>query len=502
MNTKTISKTMLIILFISVVLTACAPSTGQKKTIALEPLYSGTWYLVAYGNDDNTAILTPGLRLFMAFQQDGSLSGNAGCNNFFGTFTATEDGSFSVNEPLGSSLMFCENGMDEEAAFLAAIQSAEGFFFNENDQLVINFKDSSEDFDFMLFINQQNAALLGTGWVLSTLVTPDGEHAIPPASAPLLNLSEDDSMTGNGGCNTIFSDFTAEDGRISFGTIASSMMFCEGLMELEASYMLALEEVSRYEIIGDRLVLSDDQNSTVLTFFTTAFMLEETQWRLYVLNGETIPEMTVVTLTLSPEGEELGGTVFGSAGCNRYSGNYTREADRVNINILALTAMECESGMDIEASFLAALQEELTFQIQFNRLILTSENNALLFLGEAPSLAGNWRLNRMGTPDDPVEITFDQTILAEFEVWEGSVIGSITGSTRCYEYSARFFTDREFITFDMQEMKALDQCSDGTELDDQFFEALKNAAQYQFSQGNLILFDDQGIQLLEFAPQF
>lgn len=502
MNTKLIKKSLLALMLAAILLTACTPSTSQKRTIALDPLYSGTWQLVAYGNKDRSAIITPGLRSFIAFQQDGSLSGNAGCNNFFGTFKADEDGSFSVNEPLGSTLMFCEDFMDEEAAFLAAIQSAEGFFFNEDELLVINFKDSAEGYDYMLFINRQSPAMLGSGWVLKSLVTPDGEIPVSPASAPLLNLSEDKSMKGNGGCNNIFSEFTAEDGRIEFGPIGSTMMYCDGLMDVEASYTLALEEVSRYEIISDQLVLSSEDYTTVLTFFTTEFMLEQTQWRLVILNGEGIPEAVQATLTLSPEGDNRSGTVFGSAGCNRYSGTYTQEADRLTINIPVLTAMECDAGMDVEAAFIAALQGELTFQIYFNRLTLISDNHSLVFLGEQPSLAGQWRLNRMGTPDNPVDITFEQTILAEFTVFERSAIGLITGTTPCSNYSARFFTDRNLVTFGTPASSDLGQCTTASELDTQFFEALQNAAQYEFSQGQLILRDAQGKQLLEFARPF
>jgi heat shock protein HslJ len=447
MNTNFYYKFTLVVLSISMLLAACAPSASQKKTTDLEPLYSGTWQLVAYGNEEGTSIVTPGLQTFAVFQEDGSLSGNAGCNNYFGAFKAADDGSFTVEGPLGSTLMFCEQFMDEEATFLTALQSAEGFFFNESGQLVINFSDSADGYDFMVFVNQKSMPLLGTGWVLTSLVTQEGEIFIPPANAPLLNLSEDNSMTGNGGCNNIFSEFTAENGNIEFGPIGSTMMFCDGLMELEAGFTTGLDVVTRYEISGDRLLLSDDSYTTVLTFFAADVELVRTQWRLYVLNGEEIPENINVTLNLSPEGDNSEGSIFGSAGCNRYSGTYSLEGDRLTINIPLLTAMECDAGMDVEAAFIAALQGELTFQIFYNRLILTSENNTLLFLGERPSMAGDWRLLRMGTPENPVDITFEQTILAEFIIEEMAATGLITGTTPCREYTAGFFIDRDFITF-------------------------------------------------------
>jgi heat shock protein HslJ len=502
MNTNIFYKTALVILSFSMLLAACTPSAGQKKTVALDPLYSGTWQLVAYGNDEGISIVTPGLRTNASFQAEGSLSGNAGCNNYFGTYKAADDGSFTIEGPLGSTLMFCEQFMDEEATFLAALQSAEGFFFNESGQLLINISDSADGYDFMLFINQKSMPLLGTGWVLASLTNTDGEIAVPPASAPVINFSEDGSMSGNGGCNQLFSEFTSGDGAISIGIIGSTMMFCDGRMDLEAGFTTALDVVTRYEISGDRLQLSDDSLTTVLSFFAADVELAQTQWRLYVLNGEEIPENINVTLTLSPEGENGEGAIFGSAGCNRYSGTYSLEGDLLTINILAVTARMCDASMATEDAFLAALQDKLTFQIQYNRLILTSENHSLLFLGERPSLTGDWRLLRMGTPENPVDITFENTILAEFMIEEMAATGLITGTTPCQEYTAGFFIDREFITFGTPDMINLNQCDDMSEIETQYFEALQNAAQYEFSTDNLILRDGEGTQLLEFNLQF
>ena len=502
MNTKIFRKTLLMILIVSALIAACAPSTNQVRTIMVEKLYAGTWYLVAYGNNDELTIVPPGLRVFANFQEDGTINGNAGCNNFFGTFKASDDGSFSLEGSLGSTMMFCDQFMDEESTFLSAMQSAKGFYFNEMDQLVIEFTDSADGYDKMVLINQQNALLLGSGWVLTSLITPDGEITIPPASAPLLNLSEDGSMTGDGGCNRIWSEFTAEDGVISIGPIASTRMYCEAVMDLEVSYTIGLEQVTRYEIIGNQLILSDDLNTTVLTFFTTAFELTQTQWRLYALNGEAIPENILVTLALQPGDEAGGGTLYGNGGCNRYSGEYALEGDRVNFSILAVSAMFCENSMAIEDAFLAALQDGMTFQIEYNRLILTSENNTLIFLGEKPTVVGNWRLLRMGTPENPVDIPFEQTTLAEIIIGEKAATGLITGTTPCCEYTAGLFIDRDFITFGMPEMINLNQCAEMSEIETQYFEALQIAVQYEFSNGNLILRDGEGTQLLEFDLQF
>jgi heat shock protein HslJ len=494
-------KFALILLSLSMLLAACTPFGGLMKNIDLAPLYSGTWHLVAYGKDDDINIVSPGLPTFIKFQEDGNLYGNAGCNNFFGSFEAKENGSFSVIEPLGATMMFCERFMDEESAFLAALQSAKSLEFNDVGQLVIRLNDS-EEAEFMLFVNQSNVSLYGTGWVLSSLVDPDGEITVPPISAPLLTFSEDGGLYGSGGCNRIMSGFTSEGNTIAIDEIASSMMYCDGLMELEDRFNRGLAQVSRFEISGDRLVLSDEASINVLTFTGVEFLLTETKWQLNTLNSEAISEDLLVTLTLSPGENSREGVVFGSTGCNRFSGTYTMDGDRLNINVLVVTVIMCDFGMEIETAFLEALRDPLTYKIEFNRLILVSENNALVFLGEKPSVDGVWKVSILGDPQNPVEMTFDQTILAEFNLEEGANTGLLSGATPCQDYDARFFVDRNIIRINVAEVKDLDQCQNGTALDGQYFDALGNAVTYEFSRGNVLLRDKDGKQVLEFSIQY
>jgi heat shock protein HslJ len=500
MNTNSIKKIAVVTLTVFVLLAACTPSGSPKKSIDLEPLYSGVWRLVAYGSDDGVSIVTPGLPTFISFQRDVNLSGNAGCNNFFGTFKAVDDGSFTVEGPLGSTLMFCDQFMEEEATFLASLQSAERFDFNDMDQLVIQFSDSANA-DYMLLVNQKNMPLVGTGWVLASLVSPDGDIAIPPASAPVLTFSEDGSMSGSGGCNRIMSGFTTEGNTISIDEIASAMMYCDGLMEVEDRFTSSLGQVSRFEIVSDRLILSDEAFMHVLTFFAADVMLTETQWQLNVFNGESIPEDMVVTLTLSPGDNNAEGVVFGSTGCNRFSGTYAMNGDQLNINVTIVTVIECDFGMETEAAYLAALRDPLTYKIEFNRLVLVSEMNALVFVGEEQSVNGLWKVSTLGGPGNPVEMTFDQTIQANFTLEEGSNTGLLSGSTPCQDYDVRFFVDRNLISISVQEVNDPGQCQGGSELDSQYFDALDKAVTYEFSRGNLLLRDQEGNQVLEFSIQ-
>ena len=53
------------------------------------------------------------------------VAGSAGCNNYFGGYTT--DGDAISFGPLASTQMFCEGAMDQETAFLTAMQTADSY---------------------------------------------------------------------------------------------------------------------------------------------------------------------------------------------------------------------------------------------------------------------------------------------------------------------------------------------------------------------------------------
>ena len=69
--------------------------------------------------------------MFVHFAVDGSISGNGGCNKFFGSLETTEGG-ISVGE-LGATRMACPPEiMDQEAAFMQVLQAAAKFELGDN----------------------------------------------------------------------------------------------------------------------------------------------------------------------------------------------------------------------------------------------------------------------------------------------------------------------------------------------------------------------------------
>jgi heat shock protein HslJ len=86
------------------------------------PLTGTTWYLNSFV-DATGNIWTPGAMFPISLQlaDDGKLNGNAGCNNYFGSYTLS--GSTISIGTLGTTVMFCgEPGvMDLETTYLAVL---------------------------------------------------------------------------------------------------------------------------------------------------------------------------------------------------------------------------------------------------------------------------------------------------------------------------------------------------------------------------------------------
>lgn len=100
--------------------------------------------------------------------------------------------------------------------------------------------------------------LAETAW---TFVTIDGAA---PVSARASLRFEGERLNATAGCNGIGGNWRIEDGRLHGGPYASTMMFCDGVMEQERALaaLLAEEPVVRRD--GARLVLPSASHTAEL----------------------------------------------------------------------------------------------------------------------------------------------------------------------------------------------------------------------------------------------
>ena len=93
---------------------------GNTSPAALE---SGQpWRLLALADQP----VPPNPPVTLSFSREGRISGNGGCNNYFGIFKADPTGQLTIGR-VGSTKMLCPDGADTEDRFFESLESVTGF---------------------------------------------------------------------------------------------------------------------------------------------------------------------------------------------------------------------------------------------------------------------------------------------------------------------------------------------------------------------------------------
>jgi heat shock protein HslJ len=115
-----------------ILLAACNSTASQAGS---DSDLSGTsWEVTAYNDgSESTSDVLAGTTLTANFGEDGTLTGNSGCNDYSGPFKITND-QIGIG-PLSSTRKACNDPagvMEQEAQYLAAIDNAEVFVVDGN----------------------------------------------------------------------------------------------------------------------------------------------------------------------------------------------------------------------------------------------------------------------------------------------------------------------------------------------------------------------------------
>ncbi len=104
---------------------------------AWTPIAGHTWHLLVYNNGNGGVVpIIAGTHPTAAFDPDGTVSGDATCNQFSGPYTA-KDGSGTIG-PLAATRMACPTSAlsDQEAAYLAALSNAKTYSVQGSDLIL------------------------------------------------------------------------------------------------------------------------------------------------------------------------------------------------------------------------------------------------------------------------------------------------------------------------------------------------------------------------------
>jgi heat shock protein HslJ/PKD repeat protein len=399
------------------------------------------------GDETDPLVVEPGRLVTATFAVDGTVSGSAGCNDYSAPYAASESNAIAVG-PVVTTLKVCEAGMDQEAAYLQALESAQSYAITEDGWLWVAYGPGSAGNTTVLVFAQGAAPLTGTVWVLEAFGAATEPQAVPAGTTitavfqPAGADPTTGEVAGNAGCNEYTAAYVTDDDRIIVKNPMATRRLCsQPVMEQEQAYLQALSDAEYYAITGQRLELSYDDGRRVLVFSGLHLPLEDTLWRLAAFDGEPVALELDVTAIFVP-GEVAGqGTVSGTGGCNSYTGAYTVDGEQLTVGVLAATAQFCPASSELETVYLAALQAAESYQVLGDRLEIASNQGALIYLADRTPLEGTlWELVSYGPITGPMPVVPGSDATATFEREPGFPSGLVTGNTGCNDYNATYAT--------------------------------------------------------------
>ena len=304
-------------------------------------LTGNLWQVISYNNGKEAVVsVILGTELSALFDEQGQLSGSAGCNNYTAAYEV--EGENITIGPAATTRMMCsdpEGIMDQEAEYLTALEMAASYEFEE-DRLILLDAEGRRVVNYQL---ARTFELTETIWHLQNF--SDGEGSVQSTlenTEITVSFNEEGIISGLAGCNNYSGNYQVDGEQIQIELGPLTMMFCdqpEGVMDQEEAYLKALGSVTNFQIIGDKLMMKNESGQEVLTFKASDLVGYVWMWMEFLENNDTITQPDIpgnYTLEFLPDG---GLNV--QADCNNATGTYTVSGNQLDMEILTTTMAAC-----------------------------------------------------------------------------------------------------------------------------------------------------------------
>lgn len=347
------------------------------------------WQVQSLAADGKLAPALPDVNVTIAFKK-GDVSGNAGCNNYFGKYTL--DGDKLTITAIGNTLMACEpqERMQQEAAYLAALGKVASYEISGNGAQRLILKDVDGN-ALLVYTAVESAPLAGTRWI--AVAYNNGKEAVVSilAGSEITALFDvDGRLAGHAGCNEYMTTYTVDGNAITIAPAATTRMMCaepDGVMDQEAAYLQALAGAATFEIENNTLTLLDANGARLAEFGTTpaAGAVSETvragadfrgivwQWTETAYNNgaaQAVDEAAKYTVQFLPDGKlQL------LADCNSGGGDYAVAGDALTLGPLVTTLKACLPD-SLADKFLKELGEAASYSLSDGALVINLAKDA------------------------------------------------------------------------------------------------------------------------------
>ncbi|HYI66291.1 MAG TPA: META domain-containing protein [Candidatus Limnocylindrales bacterium] len=238
-------------LALSVLVAACGgDQAGPSEPAPSAGAVVGDWVLIGGSIDGANAPVLPDHRITMTITGS-TLGGSAACNSYSGEIAMGADGLHLDN--LMQTEMACEEpAMAAEATYMEALGRVRDIFW-DGEELIA--RGDGVDLRFVALAPSPTAELVGTSWVLDTVLV--GDVAGSPMGEPAtLQLNQDGTFSGSTGCRAFSGEWTEQGDQI----VAPSW----GLDEETCPPELSSQDDHVVSVIGDGFIPTIEGNLLTL----------------------------------------------------------------------------------------------------------------------------------------------------------------------------------------------------------------------------------------------
>ena len=187
-----------------------SPDEGGSDSVA------GNWILTAGSIDGVALALVDGWDVTLSVEQ-GELGGRAACNGYGGSVDVG-NGTFVAGE-MSWTEMGCEPAvMELEQSYLRALSAVTSFAVTSG---VLMLTGPAAELRFGPVAPVPEAEIVGTTWVLDTVIEGDAASNSPNSSAATLTLDADGTLTGSTGCRMLEGEWVVAGAQIVFTTLTA-----------------------------------------------------------------------------------------------------------------------------------------------------------------------------------------------------------------------------------------------------------------------------------------
>ena len=370
---------------------AALPSARWSSSRGGTPLIDMVWVLESMGDPNNPTAVESGMVITAIFGPEGNLSGTSGCNNYVASYTLQQN-QIEIQQAV-STLRACTQGMEQEAAYLKALESAETYQI-EGARLKITYDGGAGVLVYTRSLPLENTlwTLVAMNGVVNTVGLVATTVLFDPGSEPGQGF-----VGGVAMCNNYHGGYAVEEDQLAVSELASTKISCpETTMQAEATYLELLGTAQTYQVFGQTLIITSEKG--LLTYVANRAPLEGTNWRLTALGSVDNPQAPVAdadfTAYFVRQPGVPSGLIVGGTGCNDYNAVYAASLTEIKINNPARSNNpECPAGLpEQELQYYLALNAATSYRILGDNLQIFYGDgemfNYTAFVPQAPPSGG------------------------------------------------------------------------------------------------------------------